>query len=150
MLTIIECLVAVSAAARQRNFQRWPEMGDAEHFAQEINRLKQWIINRINWINSNLDGLATIENEKKRLPEAIFWEQNYPNPFNSTTKFYYSLPRAGLIQIDLLNLNGQVIGCLLEAIQPAGTHSFELTADQLPSGIYFYRIRSEHFSTTKK
>jgi hypothetical protein len=61
---------------------------------------------------------------------------NYPNPFNHSTTIEYSLPRAGTVRLDVYNLLGQKLTCLLEEYQEAGIHIFNWIPRGLSSGIY--------------
>jgi len=81
--------------------------------------------------------------------------QNYPNPFNSQTTLYYSLSEDGIVNISIYNVLGQKVRGLCDGFQRIGTNkvSWDGKDDQyrdLPSGIYFYRIKTENFELTKK
>jgi hypothetical protein len=67
-------------------------------------------------------------------------KQNYPNPFNPSTKIKYTLPKSEKVKIEIFNLLGQRIETLLNNQMPSGSHEIEFTANDLPSGIYYYRI----------
>ncbi len=69
--------------------------------------------------------------------------QNYPNPFNLSTNIEYKLPNAANVTIEVYNFKGQKIKTLLNnKRQTAGTHSVELNAVDLPSGVYFCNLRA--------
>lgn len=76
--------------------------------------------------------------------------QNYPNPFNPTTTITYSLVATGKVEIQVFNRLGQKVKTLVNAIQPAGRYNVTFNANQLPSGVYLYRIKAGNFSETKK
>jgi hypothetical protein len=67
--------------------------------------------------------------------------QNYPNPFNPSTKIKYALPKADKVKIEVYSTLGHKIATLLNKHIPAGNHEVEFNAQNLPSGVYFYRIR---------
>jgi hypothetical protein len=77
-------------------------------------------------------------------------EQNYPNPFNPTTTINYSIPKAGNVQLLVYNTLGEVVNELVNEQHNEGTYSIDFTAQNLPSGIYFYRITYEKKSILKK
>ncbi|MDP8206025.1 MAG: T9SS type A sorting domain-containing protein [Candidatus Electryonea clarkiae] len=61
----------------------------------------------------------------------------YPNPFNSSFTTIVNLPQLSLLEINLFNILGhQVLGITKGNYSP-GTHSFNIKASELPSGIYF-------------
>jgi hypothetical protein len=77
-------------------------------------------------------------------------EQNFPNPFNPTTIIEYSIPREELIDLCLYDCLGRKIRVLEKGVQQAGHHSVVLHADDLATGIYFYRLIAGAYSLTKK
>lgn len=81
--------------------------------------------------------------------------QNYPNPFNPQTSISYSLGKASHVQLTVFNVLGQKVVTLVDEHQPAGLH--EVTWDGtdahghgVAGGIYFYRIATDDFRTTRK
>ncbi len=70
--------------------------------------------------------------------------QNYPNPFNATTIIQFDLTHSSEVSLQILNLNGEEIATLLHQKQlAAGSHTINWNAENFPSGIYVYRLRSE-------
>lgn len=76
--------------------------------------------------------------------------QNFPNPFNPNTSIYYSLKNPGLVKLRVFNMLGEEVAELVNENQSEGYHSVEFNANDLPSGIYIYQIRSGDFSDIKK
>jgi len=76
--------------------------------------------------------------------------QNYPNPFNPTTKISYDLPVEGYVTIKIFDMLGNEMKILVDELQGAGEHRIEFQGFNLPSGMYFYSLRSGSFSSTKK
>ena len=65
---------------------------------------------------------------------------NYPNPFNLETVIQYALPIQGRVKLQVLDLWGREVKCLVQAEQPAGSHRVRLSAEGLTSGMYFCRL----------
>lgn len=91
------------------------------------------------------------------IPGAIaLLEANYPNPFNPITTISFSLPEAGIPQLRIFNLKGQLVKTLAtDILYPAGKHSiiWNGTDEQnraVSSGVYFYRLEFEGTSQTRK
>jgi len=84
------------------------------------------------------------------LPEEYSLEQNYPNPFNPSTEINFNLPKAGHVKLEVFNTLGQRVATLVDDEVPAGFHRVLLDADGLASGIYFYRLSADEFSSSKK
>jgi choice-of-anchor B domain-containing protein len=83
-------------------------------------------------------------------PENYELDQNYPNPFNPMTQIQYELPREGKINLTLYNTLGMEVMKLDRGIKPAGIHQISFDGSHLPSGIYFYQLRSGNFVKTRK
>lgn len=80
----------------------------------------------------------------------------YPNPFNSRVTIQFSLPRdVKSVTMDIFNLNGQRVWRQYLSAVSAGYHRLTWNGrdrnDQtLSSGLYFVRIRTEKYQTTRK
>lgn len=80
---------------------------------------------------------------------------NYPNPFNPDTKIAFSLANNERVQIDIFNLRGQKIKSLVDGEFESGNHTVIWNGKddenvEVGSGIYFYRMKSGSYTTTKK
>lgn len=89
----------------------------------------------------------TKQNEKEQ--EAIL-EQNFPNPFNPATTITYTIPKGGYVRLAVFNLLGQEVSHIFEGVQSAGTYEVQFNKEELPTGIYFYRIQAPGFVETRK
>jgi hypothetical protein len=77
-------------------------------------------------------------------------EQNYPNPFNPATVIKYQTPRQGFVSLKVYNTLGKEVANLTEGIQQAGNHEVVFNASQLSSGVYFYQLRADGFTSVRK
>ena len=84
------------------------------------------------------------------LPEVYSIEQNYPNPFNATTNFVFRISDEGLTTLKIYNLLGQEIATVVNDNLLPGIYHFTFDASSITSGVYFYRIRVNDFSASKK
>lgn len=76
--------------------------------------------------------------------------QNYPNPFNPITKIRFELPKAGNVKLTIYDGLGKEIENLAnEKLQP-GIYESDWDGTQYPSGVYFYRLKTDGYSETKK
>jgi len=76
--------------------------------------------------------------------------QNYPNPFNGSTVIPIYLKEAADVKLDVYNMLGEKVMSLMSGEMAQGAHFVKLDATNLPSGIYFYRIRVGGLIFTKK
>jgi hypothetical protein len=80
---------------------------------------------------------------------------NYPNPFNPETTIRFELANAGFVTMDIFNQKGQLVKTLLNTELPAGFHQItwngkDQNGSPVSSGIYYYRMRSGKYSSTRK
>jgi serine protease AprX len=108
------------------------------------------IINKLWQLNY---GTTDVQNAPL-LPQGFALLQNYPNPFNPSTRISYDLPRREHVRIQVFNVLGQIVATLVDEIQDAGNASSRppaiFDAANHPSGVYFYRITTPSFTSTKK
>lgn len=89
------------------------------------------------------------------IPNEFMLYSNYPNPFNPQTTIQYDLPERTFVKIILYNVKGQIVKTLIDEQKPPGSHQviwYGRTdlGDEAPSGIYFFKIITNHYSKTRK
>jgi len=75
---------------------------------------------------------------------------NYPNPFNPQTTIRYQLPKAGHVKLQVFDLSGRLVQTLVDENQPTGEYSKIWNAENVSSGIYFYRLETKDLTSVKK
>jgi len=83
-------------------------------------------------------------------PKVYALNSNYPNPFNPTTQISYQIPNDGFVNLTIYNSLGQEVAVLVDQQQSIGRYTVQFNANNLSSGIYFYRIASGEFNSVKK
>ena len=94
-------------------------------------------------------------NRAAPLPTSFALLQNYPNPFNPETLISFELPKSSHVTLEIINILGETVSTPVDGTLAAGRHlvTFRgVSSDgaELPSGIYFYRMRSGQFESTRK
>jgi hypothetical protein len=84
------------------------------------------------------------------LPGQFSLSQNYPNPFNASTSIEFSIPEADNVRLEVFNILGQKIASLIDGHLDAGLHRIAWIADDMPSGVYFYRLETSDLTDTKR
>ncbi|NIR63151.1 MAG: T9SS type A sorting domain-containing protein, partial [Aliifodinibius sp.] len=97
----------------------------------------------------NYDSLTAIDSPVA-LPQAFEIFQNYPNPFNAVTNIRYRLNKGGIVRLDLYDIAGRLVENLINSYNPAGEHVLTIDAGDLPSGVYYYRMKLGRQAITKK
>ena len=100
-------------------------------------------------MTESVTGLTGISNLNE-VPEIYSLEQNYPNPFNPTTNISFSIPNDGNTSLKFYNNMGQEIATYVEGFLKAGTYKAEFDGSKLASGVYYYTLKTDNFTQTKK
>jgi hypothetical protein len=77
-------------------------------------------------------------------------EQNYPNPFNPSTAISFSVAENSFISLKVYDVLGTEITDLVNEVKEPGNYSVSFNASKLTSGIYFYTLKANGYSLTKK
>ena len=106
---------------------------------------------QINWYYQKIDlPLTGVDNNTNR-PETFTLDQNFPNPFNPATTFRFTLPLASTVKLSIFNILGQEVATVVNnTALAAGEHTYNFDAEYLTSGVYFYRLTADKFTSTKK
>jgi len=97
------------------------------------------------WISNT--GINTISSE---IPSEYKLFQNYPNPFNPSTIIRFQIKDSKFVALKIYDILGREITTLLNEKLKAGIYEISFSINQLPSGIYFYKISTGDFSDIKK
>jgi hypothetical protein len=89
-------------------------------------------------------------NNNEQIPAAYALLQNYPNPFNPVTRIQYQLPQESRVNLSVFNILGQKVATLVDEVQNEGYKAVSFNANNLPSGVYFYRLQAGNFNDVKK
>lgn len=95
-------------------------------------------------------GLTSAVQISENVPGSFLLEQNYPNPFNPSTEIKFSLRTEAFVSLKVYNVNGAEVSELVNENKDAGYYSVSFSAQNLPSGIYFYKLTAGNFSDVKK
>ena len=97
--------------SQQRNFQRWPVLGQyvwpnsfvGPTFQSEVDWLKDWVTRRLSWMDANLPNvITTYENNPVR-----FAVTASPNPFQDNITLRYQQVQPGPIHTEIVDMAGR-------------------------------------------
>jgi len=112
-------------------------------------------------------------NYDDKIPNTFRLFQNYPNPFNPTTIIQFVIPSPSSdgqknlkdfsstsshrndnpwVTLKIYDILGKEVATLVDEYKLPGTYNYEwrIENSELPSGIYFYQLRTSDFSKTNK
>lgn len=99
----------------------------------------------------NRSGLFAVKPESKEsVPIKLELLQNFPNPFNPTTTIRYNVSVAGFVSIKVFDVLGRETATLVNEEKTPGTYKINFNANNLSSGVYFYRMQAGSFIQTRK
>ncbi|MFA7123226.1 MAG: T9SS type A sorting domain-containing protein [Candidatus Delongbacteria bacterium] len=101
-------------------------------------------------INYQTKRISTGIEDQEKIPESTVLKQNYPNPFNNSTQISYSIPNTSNVKLSVYNIKGELIKDIINARQNKGQHSVIFEANDLNSGIYFYRLVVDGIETENR
>jgi len=84
------------------------------------------------------------------VPENFGIQQNYPNPFNTSTTIPFNLSTGSNVTVSIYDNKGRLIKNLINDYMHPGSHKVVWNADKQSSGIYYYKIKTDNASQTKK
>ena len=98
----------------------------------------------------NVSELTGIEQVETGIPAEYSLEQNYPNPFNPVTNIRVHISKLGSVKITLFNLLGELQATVLDKELSPGVYEVSFDARGLASGVYFYKLETNGFSSVKR
>jgi hypothetical protein len=98
----------------------------------------------------NKEAFTEFESGNTTSKESYFNIRNFPNPFNPVTTITYVLPEPTYVSLSVYDRLGRQITTLVEQNQDSGEHSVDFNAAEFPSGIYFYRIKTNEKTEVRK
>jgi hypothetical protein len=84
------------------------------------------------------------------IPAAFSLHQNYPNPFNPSTVINYDIPKSSLVEITVFDITGSEVKKIVSAYKQPGSYSVIFDGSNYSSGLYFYRLKADGFTSTQK
>ena len=146
---IIDSIATYLGPAVDRNFTRWPILGNYiwpnyyifDTYDEEINYLKSWTSERLTWMDSELlleaEGSFIFSNYKIHKP--------FPNPFNSQTTITLEINQDSEIQLNIYDVLGNKIRTINHFYTKPDIYHIQWNAlddegRKIVSGIYFYLL----------
>jgi len=112
---VIDSLTTLLADAQQRNFSAfpildrhiWPNNYVGGTYANEINYLKNWIFDRMAWMDSNLDWHLFPNSVPGNADPEGMYLKIFPNPVNNEFSLALNVDWGSELQIEVVNLLAQ-------------------------------------------
>lgn len=95
-------------------------------------------------------NIPTSINSNSSTPYGFNLKQNYPNPFNPRTSIEFSLEKESDVSLTIYDVLGKKVSTLIEKHALPGNHKVDFNGEKLSSGNYFYQLKADGMTTTKK
>jgi hypothetical protein len=99
------------------------------------------------WLLSALEGLTVASAGTSLRPLRL---EAGPNPFNPTTTLRFSLPEAGPVRLQVVDLAGRRVAVLRDGPLAAGFHAVTWQPRALASGVYLARLEAGSRTATTR
>jgi len=76
--------------------------------------------------------------------------ENYPNPFNPVTNIKFQIPKSEFVTLLVYNILGQEVAKLVNDLLKEGIYTYTWNAYNFSSGTYFYVLKTNSYTETKK
>ena len=76
--------------------------------------------------------------------------QNYPNPFNPSTKVTFTVGHSSFVTLKVYDALGREVADLVNEEKSPGAYTINFNAQNLSSGVYYYRIKAGSYTETRK
>jgi len=96
-----------------------------------------------------LDNL-TYAGKNNNIPDYYDLKQNYPNPFNPVTNIKFDIPKSTYTNLSIYDITGRKIDEIIDKFLSKGEYTQKWDGTNFSSGIYFYKLTTDDFSSTKK
>ena len=145
IMEYIDSIAVVLDEPQQRNYTRWPILSEyiwpnnyvGGTYPNEINYLKNWITNRLTWLDTNIAGLQVITD----LDEFTSTKNTfsiYPNPNDGNFHIFFTQSQTTELNLSVHDNLGRIV--YQEKIYPGMNPDHLFSTKQLSGGIYFMRI----------
>jgi hypothetical protein len=155
LVQFIDAVYDTLQESQERNFTRWrilgtyqwPNMFIGQTFDEEVEFLKEWLQNRMAWLDENIRAIVSEAADwpEPAMPGDCWLEPNYPNPFNSRTTIRYGLKAASRVRLTVFDILGRHVRTLSQGFKAPGVHTAawdgrDDRGRSVPSGIYTCRL----------
>lgn len=144
VISIIDSIATVlNAESQQRNFQRWPVLGQyvwpnsfiGQTYQEEVDWLKNWITQRLQWMDANIGLITGVESSVGNQSVVVM-----PNPFSEELNLTFEFEEAGNSSIKVVDLVGKELEVINTGYLQSGTQHFSINTHAWATGMYLIKI----------
>lgn len=150
----IDSLTTLLDEAKDRNFAKWPVLNQriwpnnyvGGSYANEIDYLKSWVFSRLDWLDTNIEGLQGVTGLDEVNTSGTI--RIFPNPFGHELKLHLTEAEPGQYRIQCTDLLGKVLSSTTRSVAQSGTQTISLDQGtglpaDLPPGVYLLEVHRD-------
>ena len=139
----IDSLATLLDESQQRNFIQWDIIGEyiwpngsvQSSYANEVAYLKDWLIDRVQWMDINIDRLLT--NSTDNIGQRFML---YPNPSSSTINFDIPLTNNISYTLKIHDVSGRLLIDRVLSVENLSNKITNIDIGELATGSYIYSL----------
>ena len=93
---------------------------------------------------------AGVQANSGQILQSFSLDQNYPNPFNAETLIQFFIPGIENVSLRIYNILGNLVFEKRYPMLTPGHHTVRFNAEDLPSGVYIYRVCTDELELQKR
>lgn len=97
-----------------------------------------------------ISGAGLSDEMNSNITNKYFLSHNYPNPFNPLTTIKFDIKEKCNVKLTIYNQQGRKVSCLVNTEYMPGKYEVTFNGNELPSGIYFYKLQAGEYTAVKK
>jgi hypothetical protein len=146
---LIDSVVNLTAEARQRHFQKWPVLGEwvwpnpqpiPTTYEGEINTLKQWVHDRLVWLDTNMPNEGACEDWPVGVAEKMQIEV-FPNPAGANNiTIRIKVKNEQVIYLQITDAMGRLVHSQQINSVPITNYITDLNSASWSKGLYFFQF----------
>ncbi|BDX37956.1 hypothetical protein CYCD_13110 [Tenuifilaceae bacterium CYCD] len=144
--SLVDSLSERISEARVRNFEKypvfgiwvWPNYFVGTSYEEEIDYMKNFIAERLQWLDANLPGTCN-PNDIDTTDYSKSSVKAYPNPFTDNLTLTINLSRTGKTRIDFVDITGCTIWTMLQEVDEKFVQ-LNLNNIDVKPGLYLVRV----------
>ncbi len=153
----IDSLAQTLNEAQARNFTKWPILGVyvwpnpypiPATYAGEIESLKDWIANRMSWLDANMPGTCTTIGIPEEEAEGMF--DCYPNPVSTILYLETNIVHPVKVTGTISTIQGQEVMRFTDGMRDSGVSYDQVNMQNLKPGMYILRMTIGNRTHTRK
>ncbi|MBI5914890.1 MAG: CotH kinase family protein [Bacteroidetes bacterium] len=142
---LVDSLETMLAEPSQRNFVRWPTLNEyvwpnpivTGSYQGEMNQLRYWLTNRLEWLDGSFQELS----DTNFVPPSYKLPLVAPSPFTDEVTFWVKAVGFKPVVVQVFDAQGRLVHEARNYYEKTGIEEIKWDGSDAPRGAYFYKIQ---------